>query len=119
MMLRTFQQELSHNFKSSYLFEPIVQKVKDYGLSKDREIEECRKAVFEKNNKINEQFMRQQEMETEFSANLTQTKQALQKESEDQLQQIVMTKNKEIGNLFNLHKEAAEKASLLELDLRE
>ena len=56
-------------------------------------------------------------METEFSENLVQTKETMQKESEDQLQQIVMTKNKEIGNLFNKHKEAEEKANMLQINL--
>lgn len=93
--------------------------MKEFGQAKDKEIEDCRKAVFDKNNQINQQFMRQQEMETEFSTNLSQTKAALQKESEDQLQQIVMTKNKEIGDLFNKHKDAEEKANVLQLNLQE
>ena len=58
-------------------------------------------------------------METEFQTNFERMKQALTKESEDQLQQIVMTKNKEIDELFNKHKEAADKASTLELNLQE
>lgn len=54
--------------------------------------------------------MKQREMEQEFSENLTQIKLSHQQVNDEQLQTIVMEKNKAIGDLFNKHKEATEKA---------
>jgi len=49
----------------------------------DSEISASRKAVFEKNNKINEQFMRQRELNDEFEEKMKQAKIGLQKENEE------------------------------------
>jgi len=63
MMLRTFSSELKQHIGKRDTIGNVVQTAKSFAKQKDKDVEEARKAVYDKNKHIGDLFMKQQEQE--------------------------------------------------------
>ena len=63
MMLRTFSTELKQHIGKRDTIGNVVQTAKSFAKQKDKDVEEARKAVYDKNKHIGDLFMKQQEQE--------------------------------------------------------